>query len=439
MKKVNNNLDKKQIGLIGACAIVVGNMMGSGISLLPANLAAIGSITLISWLITFLGALALAYVFARLGIINPKIGGPVAYANHLSPILGFQTGLLYWVANWIGNLAVAITGVSYLSVFYPPLLKPIIGGIATIAFIWFFTIINFFGADKIAKIVSVTVFLLLIPVIGTAIFGWFHFSKEQFLSNWNVSNTSAMHAIFLGILLAIWSFIGVESASVSAGLVKKPKRTIPLATMIGTSIAALAYIASTTAISGMFSAGKMQMSGAPFTLSFGAIVGTWAKPYVSLFTAVACLASLGSWMMIVGQAAVAASKQNTLPKIFERVNKRNMPVMGLIINSSLMSLLMIILVIIGYFSKQSTIVVFKEVISIAVLLTILPYFYSCLQLIKLKGDRVVIFIFAILASFFCFTALVGADNIELIFLVVVSFICFIFYAVKLNKQRIENL
>ena len=133
-----NKSQAKQIGLLGASAIVAGNMMGSGIALLPANLARIGSITIFAWVIAGAGALALAYVFAKLGTDNPQEGGPIGYAGEISPVFGFQTGVLYFHANWIGNLAIAITGVAYLSVFFPVLKQPIPAGITSIVFVWIF-------------------------------------------------------------------------------------------------------------------------------------------------------------------------------------------------------------------------------------------------------------------------------------------------------------
>jgi cadaverine:lysine antiporter len=440
-RKYMVNSEKKKIGLIGATAIVIGNMMGSGIALLPASLAAIGSITIISWIIVLIGALSLAYVFARLGLEDPEQGGPVVYARKLSPILGFQTELLYWAANWIGNLAVAITGVEYLSIFYPSLSNPLIGGFVTIASVWIFTIVNFFGADKIAKIVSITVILLLIPVIGTAVLGWAHFSTKQFVNNWNVSSASSIDAVFSGIILTFWAFIGIESASVSAALVKKPKRTIPLATLIGTLIAAIAYLASTTVISGMFQANKIAQSGAPFALSFGLILGNWVKPFVSGFTAIACLASLGSWMMLVGQAGIAAAKRGSLPQVFARINeKRGVPVMGLTLNSILMTILMIVIMGISYFQKKSSIEIFSSVISIAVLLTLLPYVYSCLQLIKFDGitkKTFISFIASILASIMIFTAFAGAQDQEITQTLIISIVCFLLYAIKQSYKPKE--
>jgi cadaverine:lysine antiporter len=424
----------KKIGLMGAIFLVMSNVMSSGISLLPANMAAIGSITIISWFLVVFGALALAYVFAKLGLKDPETGGLVAYAEQLSPALGHQTGLLYWLSNWIGNLGTTITGVVYLSVIFNQLIDPIAAGIVTIALVWIFTIINYFGVDKIVKISSVTIVLLMIPIICTAIFGWFHFSTQTFVMNWNVSGESHSTAIFSGILLAIWSFIGIESASVDSDAIQNPKRNVPLATMIGTAFAGLVYITSTTVISGMYPASIMEHSGAPFALTFGALVGGWSKPLVSIVTAAACLASLGTWIMVVGQAGVAAANNGILPKIFAKKTKRDIPAWGITLNSILMTILMVVLMFLG--GKTST-AVFGYIVSISVLLIILPYFYSCLQLIRITGlskKTIIPIVISLMACIFCFVALIGAKKIPLIGFLITSLICFIFYAVVLSKK-----
>ncbi|WP_421032323.1 efflux RND transporter periplasmic adaptor subunit [Klebsiella pneumoniae] len=118
----------KKIGLFACTGVVAGNMMGSGIALLPANLASIGGIAIWGWVISIIGAMSLAYVYARLATKNPQQGGPIAYAGEISPAFGFQTGVLYYHANWIGNLAIGITAVSYLSTFFPILNNPVSQG-----------------------------------------------------------------------------------------------------------------------------------------------------------------------------------------------------------------------------------------------------------------------------------------------------------------------
>ena len=431
-----NKDDAKKIGLFGATAIVAGNMMGSGIALLPANLAKIGSISVFAWGIAGLGALALAFVYAKLGTENPQAGGPVAYAGEVSPILGYQTGVLYFNANWIGNLAIAITGVAYLSVFFPLLTQPVPAGIATIVVIWLFTGINLLGASWIGRLVTIGVILLLIPVILTGTYGWVFFDSNQFTENWNQGGQTSSQAIMAAVLLCIWSFIGVESASVGAGVVKNPKRTVPLSTMIGTCVAGVVYVLSCTAMSGMFPAATVANSGAPFSLAAGHMFGAWAPKIVSAVVAFACLASLGSWMLLVSQAGARAAHDGTLPSIFSRTNKKGIPATGILLTSAFMTVLMVILMVIS--KGGDTQDIFGDIASIAVLLTLPPYMYSALNLISIHGFRdrrgVVPLVASVLACVFCFIAFSGATRMYLAAAVIAMFAVFIFYA---GKDRTE--
>lgn len=424
--------DVKKIGLFGATAIVAGNMMGSGIALLPANLAKIGSISVFAWIIAGLGALALAYVYSKLGTENPQAGGPVAYAGEVSPILGFQTGVLYFHANWIGNLAIAITGIAYLSVFFPALTHPITAGIATIVVIWIFTAINLVGAHWIGRLVFIGVVLLIIPVLLTGTYGWHFFDSGQFTANWIVGGKPPSQAIMAAVLLCIWSFIGVESASVGAGVVENPKRTIPISTMAGALIAGLVYILSCTAISGMFPAATVAASGAPFSLAAGHMFGPWAPKIVSAIVTFACLCSLGSWILLVSQAGARAARDGTLPNIFGKINKRGIPAYGIILSSLFMTALMVFLMIVS--RGQSTQTIFGDIADIAVLLTLPAYLYSALALIKMHGFRdrraVVPLTASLLACAFCFVALSGASRIYLAVAVSVMLGVFIFYVGK---------
>lgn len=428
----------KQIGIFGATAIVAGNMMGSGIAMLPANLAAIGSISLIGWAIAGAGALALAYVYAKLGTDDPQQGGPIAYAGEVAPILGYQTGVLYFNANWIGNLAIAITGVGYLSEFFDELNHAVPAGIASIVIIWIFTGINLLGAAWISRLVTIGVILLLIPVVLTGTVGWFFFDASQFTENWNVgsSHQGNFSAILASIILCIWAFIGVESSSVNASLVKNPKRTVPVSTMLGTCIAGGVYVLSCTAISGMFPAKEVASSTAPFSLAAGHMFGDWAPNIVSAVVAFACLASLGSWMMLVAQAGARGAKDGTLPKIFGRENHKGIPAAGIILSSTMMTALMVILMLISKGGNAATL--FGNIASIAVLLTLPAYFYSALHLLNMHGFRsrkgVVPMIASIAASIFCFIALGGASRWFLAAAMVIMFAVFIFYA---GKDRAE--
>jgi cadaverine:lysine antiporter len=427
----------KKIGLLSCCAIVAGNMMGSGIALLPANLAAIGSIATISWLIAIVGAIGLAYLFAVLGTVNPQEGGLVAYAGEVSPILGHQTGVLYFHANWIGNLAIGITAVSYLTVFFPTLNSPIPAGITTIVIVWVFAALNLLGASWIARLTTIGVIALLIPVILTATFGWVFFKPELFTANWNVTGTPNYHAIVGGVLLCIWSFIGVESAAVDANLVQNPKRTIPISTIVGTVIAAMVYLFSSTAIIGMFPATEIAHSGAPFALAMVNMLHyPLAGQIVSAITAFACLTSLSSWIMLVAQAGARAAHDGNLPKIFGRLSRKDIPAVGIVLTACFMTALMLGLMLLKGNSQE----IFGEVISIAVLMTILPYYYSALNLIRIAEHRKRAF-FQLAAGFiavgFCFLGLFGASKTAIMVTMVFSLVTFVFYVTK-DRSKYEQ-
>lgn len=412
-------------------------MMGSGIALLPSTLASVGSISIYSWLICIVGALSLAFVFARLATKNPQEGGPIAYAGEVSPVFGFQTGVLYYHANWIGNLAIAITGVSYLSVFFPVLNNPIPAGLATIASVWLFTLVNLLGGSWVSRLCTIGLVLILIPVVGTALFGWTHFDSALYSQNWNVSAGSDGHAVITAVLICLWSFVGVESAAVSSGMVENPKRTVPLATMLGTGLAGLIYVLSTQMISGMFPASDVAASGAPFALATTALFGSWTAPFVSAFTALACFTSLGSWMMLVGEAGKRAANDGNFPKVFGETDRNGVPKKGLLIASSMMTLLMLVLM---FFSSETAHAsdLFNQLTTDAVLLTMLPYFYSSINLIRFEGmttRNTFVMLFSGIASLFCMVALAGAEGSTLTATFIMSLIILMFYSKKAGLDK----
>ncbi|MGL5660709.1 MAG: cadaverine/lysine antiporter [Aeromonas sp.] len=431
----------KKIGLIACTGVVAGNMMGSGIALLPSALAKVGSISIFSWAICLVGAMSLAFVFARLATKNPQEGGPIAYAGEVSPAFGFQTGVLYYHANWIGNLAIAITGVSYLSVFFPILNNPIPAAAATIAAVWIFTFVNLLGGGWVSRLCTLGLVLILLPVVGTALIGWTHFDATVYSQNWNTTSGTDSHAIISAVLICLWSFVGVESAAVSSGMVQNPKRTVPLATMMGTGLAGIIYILSTQVIAGMFPAAEVAASGAPFALASSAVFGSWSAPFVSAFTALACFTSLGSWMMLVGEAGKRAANDGNFPKIYGETDKNGVAKKGLILASLMMTALMILLTAFTSHSAHAS-DLFNVLTTDAVLLTMLPYFYSSINLIRFEGmttRSVGVMLISGIACVFCLIALMGAEGSSLTATFIVSLIIFMFYAKKQGLRQHEEL
>ena len=298
--------ENNKIGLVPATLMVAGNMMGSGVFMLPANLAAIGSIAIFGWLITIVGAVALGLVFSKLTQIYTAAGGPYAYSRKaFGDYMGYQTNLVYWLANVVGNVGLAVAGLGYLTTFFPSLKDPLIMALAQIGVIWFFTYANILGPNIVGRIQGMTTTVALLPIVGMAVFGWFWFSRDTYMAGWNVTGESNLTAL------------GVESASVSTAVVKDPARNVPIATVVGVLLAAVCYILSSSAIMGIIPNKELIASSAPFSDAVSMALGPVAGNIVALCAAVGCLGSLGGWTLLVGQTVLCApfAYLSVLPKL----------------------------------------------------------------------------------------------------------------------------
>ncbi|MBN8281236.1 MAG: amino acid permease, partial [Gammaproteobacteria bacterium] len=164
---------------------MAGNMIGSGVYLLPATLGTVGSVSVIGWIISGFGAFLLAAVFVMLAVVRPQSTGMVRQVRDgLGRFFGFHAGMLYWISGWIGNVAIALAGTGYLSAFFPVLKAPAAAAGCTLAIIWLVTIINFLGARRVADFEGATLLIGLLPVLGVAVLGWFAFDPAVFAASW---------------------------------------------------------------------------------------------------------------------------------------------------------------------------------------------------------------------------------------------------------------
>ena len=167
---------KRSMGLWMATALVVGNMIGSGVFLLPASLAdTAGPVSMLGWVFTGAGAILLALVFASLGRALPRTGGPYAYAKRaFGDFIGFWTAWGYWIAAWAGNAAIAVAFVGYLAVFWPEVgTENLLGALVGIGVIWLVTAINILGVRETGRVQVVTTVLKFVPLAVIGIVGLF--------------------------------------------------------------------------------------------------------------------------------------------------------------------------------------------------------------------------------------------------------------------------
>ena len=372
----------KKMSLVQATMLVAGNMIGTGVFLLPVNLASVGGIAVFGWIVATAGAAALGLIFAKLGELDPQEGGPYAYArDFLGPYVGFQTNYIYWFGNWIGNIAIAVAAVGYLAEFIPSVGQPPASVFATAGVIWILTFANILGPRVVGALETWTMSLALIPILGIAFLGWLWFSPETFQAGWNVSGGSNAHAISRAASMALWAYMGIESAAVSAGVIENPKRNIPLATMIGLVLAAVVYVLSSTVIMGIIPNAELQKSHAPFAEAARIAFGTPGVVIVSLCAILKSVGSLGGWMMLVGQSAKAAASDGMFPAVFGRVNRHGVPGVGLTIVGVLMTIVL--------FATMSPTIAdqFSTIVDLAVILAVIPYVYASVAVVKVIYDH----------------------------------------------------
>lgn len=361
-----------KMGVIGLTIIVAVNMMGSGIIMLPASLAKVGTISVLSWLVTAAGSMALAYSFAQSGFFVSRSGGMSAYAEEAhGKSAFFMASYTYYVSLAIANVAIAITAVGYLSPFVPWLSEtPVHTCIGVIAAIWLTAVANFGGARITGRISGVTVWGVIIPVASLAIFGWFWFDPGMFTGAWNVQHKPFGDAISSSIALTLWAFLGMESACANSDAVENPKKNVPIAVMAGTGIAAVIYILSTTAMQGIVPNAVLAHSSAPFGLAFSMLFSPAVGNIVSLLAVVACVGSLLGWQFTIAQVSKAAADNGMFPKLFSEVNSMGAPIKGMVLITAVQT--GIALMTISPSLNQQ----FNTLVNLAVFTNVVPYILS---------------------------------------------------------------
>jgi len=443
-----------KMGVVALTLVTASNMMGSGVFMLPTNLAGVGSISLWGWLFTIIGVISLALVFAKTSLITPRNGGIVAYAaDAFGPFVGFQTTVCYWISAWIGNVALLVAGVGYLSYFFPQLTDPTIGSIVAIIILWAFIVLASFGAKVAGRAQSFTASCMLTVVLGIGIIGWIWFKPSLFTEVYNATGKSDTSAIIMAASIALWGFLGVESAVVSTGQVENPEKTVPKATVYGLLIASVCYVGSCSVIMGLVPHDELIHSAAPFADAtryiFSDLTGDPALSHLagkvaSGLSIIACFGSISGWLILQSEGPRAGAKQGLFPKFFAEVNKNDVPMKSLIFTAVLMSAVLLMT------ASPNLAQQFQIVILMSVFASLLPYMYAVISLPtimvakKLNKGRTFMFysVLVIMAMIYCLFAMLGSGTDSMFWGIVMMMLTiplYCFVATKRSKQGINVL
>lgn len=352
------------------------NMMGSGIIMLPTKLAQVGSLSIVSWLITAVGSMALAYAFAKAGMYSKKGGGMGGYSEYSFGKAGnFMANYTYGVSLLIANVAIAISAVGYGATFLDANLSPFTTAMWTIATLWLATVLNFGGASITGRVSSFTVWGVIGPVFVISTAGWYFFSGHLYMENWNVNNLPFSEAATNSIAMTLWAFLGLESAAANSDAVDNPEKNVPIAVLGGTLGAAIIYVLSTNIMFGLVPANDLVNSSAPFGLAFATMFTPTVGKIVMGLMVMSCFGSLLGWQFTIANVFKQSADEGLFPKLFSKITSKDAPVIGMITITVIQSLLALMTM------SESLNEQFEVLVNLAVVTNIIPYLLSMAAII----------------------------------------------------------
>ncbi|WP_184574465.1 amino acid permease [Streptomyces zagrosensis] len=320
----------------------MGNIIGGGIFLLPALVAPYGTVSLLAFVVLTVGALTLALVFGRLAQRDPRTGGPYVYARAaFGDFAGFLAAWSYWITTWVSNAALAVAAVGYLDVLLPVRGETWHTVLAALVILWLPALANLAGTRYVGAVQLVSTVLKFVPLLLVAVGGLLFFDPAN-LGPFQASDQGLAGSVSASAAILLFSYLGVESAAMSAGEVRDPRRNVGRATVLGTLGAALVYLLGTLAVFGTVAHDDLTHSTAPFSDAVDAMFGGgWGGAAIAGAALISMTGALNGWTLMSAQAPYAAATDGLFPAIFLR-KRRGVPTTGVLVGTALASLLTVV-------------------------------------------------------------------------------------------------
>lgn len=331
------------IGFWKGWSIAVGCAIGSGIFMMPTMLAPYGLLGFSGWLVAGAGSILVALTMARLVKRIPKTGGPYVYVNEgLGSFSGFIIAWTYWVACVSAIAGISIAFVGYLGFFLPQIANSQINALlASLLLIWIIVFLNIRSLENSSKFQLISTLLKLLPLIFIVLLGASNFNANN-LPELNPSNLHPISLIATVTTLVMWSFIGIETATVPADNVINPQETIPKVLIASVITILVLYILVSIAIAALVPTSELLNSSAPFALAASKILGVTGGTIVSLGALISTLGSLNANTLTAGNLSLAAARDGLLPSKFVILSKNGTPIFTYLLTGAFVSILLIL-------------------------------------------------------------------------------------------------
>jgi APA family basic amino acid/polyamine antiporter len=338
----NGTHHARRFGLPTATALVMGNIIGGGIFLLPSSVAPFGTLSLLAFVVLTVGAITLALVFGRLAQRNPRTGGPYVYAREaFGDFAGFLSAWSYWVMTWVSNAALAVAAVGYIDVIFPGHFSKWTHLAVALAALWLPALANLAGTRWVGAVQIVSTVLKFLPLLFVAVVGLFFFDPHN-LGPFDPSGGNVLGGVSASAALLLYSYVGVESAAMSAGEVRDPERNVGRASVLGTIGAALVYLLGTVSVFGTVPHRDLVKSSAPFSDAVNNMFGgQWGGTLIAVSAVISIIGALNGWTLMSAQAPFAAAQDGLFPAAFTR-KQRGVPTFGVLVGVVLASLLTVV-------------------------------------------------------------------------------------------------
>lgn len=338
-----NSNQHRVIGFWRGWSIAVGCAIGSGIFMMPTILAPYGMLGFFGWLIAGLGSILVALTMAQLVIRMPKTGGPYVYVNEaLGSFSGFIIAWTYWIACISAIAGISIAFVGYLGFFIPKISdSPILSLIASLLLVWAVVLLNIKSIENSSRFQLISTLLKLLPLLLIIFLG----ASNLTVSNLPEFNPTSLHPLsLLGTVttLVMWSFIGIETATVPADNVINPQETIPKVLIASVLTILTLYILVSFAIALIVPAKELIDSTAPFALAASKILGSTGGTLITIGALVSTLGSLNANTLTAGNLSLAAARDGLLPAKFISLTKSGTPIFTYLLSGTFVSILLIL-------------------------------------------------------------------------------------------------
>jgi APA family basic amino acid/polyamine antiporter len=375
------------LGLTSATGLVIGSIVGTGVFTMPAVLAGAGTMGIAVLAVIAVGAMLLAVLFGQLTKRVPNSdGGLYAYSRHeFGDFAGYLVGWCYWVQAWAGNAAIVVSWVFYVDALFGwGHNTGMENWIIAMFGLWVPAVINLVGVRQMAWFQNITVVLKFLPLLFVGVIGWFFVTSAHF-GPFNATGGSLYSGIGIAAGVALFSFIGVEAAAITAKRVKDPRRNVMRASMIGTALSALLYVLVTAVVMGLVSHHTLVNTGSPFVNAFDAMFphNAWAGKFIAGIAVISGIGALNGWTLIVTETSRAIAQDDLFPRPFAWSDRKGTAWFGILVGTALPSLLLL-----WSYNTKAGLTVFTYLVDLTVVTVAIPYFMSAIaQLTYLVSRR----------------------------------------------------